>query len=231
LTNSRDGASKYWYEWIYQRVDENKPYDELMAGIVLGTSRNSDETYTEYCESMSKIHSGADGLSFADRETMPYYWARRDFRQPAERAISFAHAFLGVRIQCAQCHKHPFDQWSKDDFDEFSKFFAGVTSSNASAPSSKKEYNEILAQYETKDLKGGQLRRKFTEFLNEGKTVPFPEVYISHDPKKAGNANRKRKNQPKNKKPVVQMARLLGGTEMDLAKIEDPRQPMVASCR
>ena len=227
LTNDRDGASRYWYQWIYQRVVDNEPYDELMAGIVLGKSRNGEETYTEYCETMSKIHSGAEGAAFADRESMPYYWARRDFKQPAERAISFAHAFLGVRIQCAQCHKHPFDQWSKDDFDEFSKFFAGVTSSNTSAPKSRPEYNEILAKFETKELKGGQLRRKLTEFLKDGKVVPFPEVYISHDPKKAGRATgKKRKNQGK-PAPAVQMARLLGGEAMDLAKISDPRQPIM----
>lgn len=228
LALDRDGASKSWYEWIYRRVEENKPYDDLMAGIVLGKSREGDESYTEYCEEMSKIHGKGD-LTFADRESMPYYWARRDFRQPEERAISFAHAFMGVRIQCAQCHKHPFDQWSKDDFDEFAKFFGGVTASNNSAPQSRKEYNAIIAKYQTKDLRGGQLRRKFSELLKEGKVVPFPEVYISHNQNQNQNRNRNR-NKGKgggDKQPAQQMARLLGGTQLDLAQIEDPRQPVM----
>ena len=55
---------------------------------------------------------------------MPLFWARRNFEKPEERAIGFAYTFLGVRIECAQCHKHPFDQWSKDDFEQFAKLFA-----------------------------------------------------------------------------------------------------------
>ena len=51
--------------------------------------------------------------------------ARRTVRLAQEqRAIGFAYTFLGIRIQCAQCHKHPFDQWSKSDFDAFKNFFA-----------------------------------------------------------------------------------------------------------
>lgn len=227
LAHSRDGASKHWYEWIYSRVEENAPYDNLISGIVLGSSRQEAETYTEFCEAMTDIHAGVDGATFADRSTMPYYWARRDFRQPPERAISFAHAFLGVKIQCAQCHKHPFDQWSKDDFDEFSKFFSGVTSSNSGAPASRKEYSAILAGIETADLKGGQLRRKFTELLKDGKLVPFPEVYISHNPKGAKNA-RKRPNKKNAEAPqVAGFARMLGGQNYDLAQITDPREPLM----
>ena len=41
----------------------------------------------------------------------------------AERS---AAAFLGVRVECAQCHKHPFDRWTQDDYRAFANVFADV---------------------------------------------------------------------------------------------------------
>ena len=58
--------------------------------------------------------------------TMPFYWARNNFRKPDDMAIGFCYTFLGVQMQCCQCHKHPFDRWTKQDFDEFSRFFTRV---------------------------------------------------------------------------------------------------------
>ena len=63
---------------------------------------------------------------FAQRETMPWFWMRQNVVKPEEKALAFAHTFLGVRIECAQCHKHPFDQWTKTDFEQFQAFFSGV---------------------------------------------------------------------------------------------------------
>lgn len=51
-----------------------------------------------------------DDAKFADRETMPYFWAWQNFRKPEERVVGFSYAFLGVRLECSQCHNHPFDQ-------------------------------------------------------------------------------------------------------------------------
>ncbi|MFN9134505.1 MAG: DUF1549 domain-containing protein, partial [Planctomyces sp.] len=64
--------------------------------------------------------------SFTDRRTMPHFWSRRTVSKPTDKALSVAHAFLGIRLQCAECHKHPWDQWTKDDFRQFSRFFEPV---------------------------------------------------------------------------------------------------------
>ncbi|MGH7127069.1 MAG: DUF1549 domain-containing protein, partial [Planctomycetaceae bacterium] len=106
VTPQRNQASQDWYDWIDQRVEQNVPYDELAAGIVLAASRDEGESFRDYCKTMTEIYGGESDETFADRDSMPHYWARRNFRRPDERAIGFAYTFLGIRIQCAQCHKH-----------------------------------------------------------------------------------------------------------------------------
>ena len=65
---------------------------------------------------MSDLHRKDSTAKYAERPTLAYFWGRTNFRTTEERAIGFAYTFMGIRIQCAQCHKHPFDQWSKKDF-------------------------------------------------------------------------------------------------------------------
>src|SRR5262249_52768794 len=75
---------------------------------------------------MSQACRKDDPLDVSGNETMPHYWARTNFRTPEDHSVGFAYSFLGVRLQCAQCHKHPFDQWTQDDFQQFSRFFGRV---------------------------------------------------------------------------------------------------------
>jgi hypothetical protein len=37
-----------------------------------------------------------------------------------------AQVFMGMRIQCAQCHNHPFDRWTMDDYYSFAAFFSQI---------------------------------------------------------------------------------------------------------
>lgn len=50
----------------------------------------------------------------------------RALRNPAARAESTAQVFLGIRLQCARCHNHPFDRWTQDDYYGWSNFFARI---------------------------------------------------------------------------------------------------------
>ncbi|MEM7477619.1 MAG: DUF1549 and DUF1553 domain-containing protein [Planctomycetota bacterium] len=173
--------SSHWYQWIYKRVQDNVPYDQIVEGIVTATSRAPEESYLDYCEEMSEICRDRSGKEFADRPGMVYYWSRNNFRTPEDRAIGFAYSFLGVRIQCAQCHKHPFDQWSKDDFYNFEQLFTAVQArQNTMAPDAKKQYTKMVAELGVdKKLRGNQLRREFGNMLKEGKTVPMPELVVA----------------------------------------------------
>jgi hypothetical protein len=221
VTPGRGQAGKDWYQWINHRLQKNVPYDELAAGIVLAVSRDPEESYYEFCKEMSEIYQPDSKLNFAEREYMPYYWARRNFRQPPERAISFAYTFLGVRIECAQCHKHPFDQWSKNDFEEFSKFFAGITASNRNGPGGNDDYQKIMDELKLGDARGGQQRNAIVQALRDGKVVPFPEVYVNTRAGVVNNRNRRGGEIPANN------ARLLGQEPIDLGKIEDSRKPLM----
>ena len=120
----RAERSRQWYDWIYRRLAENVPYDRIVSGMLLAVSRSSaGQSYHDYCmETTAYFHKPATA-DFTERETMPYYWTRRNMQLPEDRAVSVSYAFLGVRIQCAQCHKHPFDQWTQQDFKQFQAFF------------------------------------------------------------------------------------------------------------
>ena len=52
------------------------------------------------------------------------YW--RAHREPFIRAETTAQIFLGIRLQCAKCHNHPFDKWSQDEYYQWSSVFEGV---------------------------------------------------------------------------------------------------------
>lgn len=210
--------SNQWYQWVYKRIEENQPYDQLVEGIVTAESRLPDESYQEYCEAMSDACRDQSGEKFAERPGLVHYWARRNFQSQEDRAIGFAYAFLGVRIQCAQCHKHPFDQWSKNDFENFEKLFAGVQArQNTMAPDAKAEYAKMVANLGVdKKLRGNQLRRELTPLLQKGKVVPLPELIVT-----APRAPRT-KNKGKSKQPQLPKAKLLGGEWVSLGK-EDVR--------
>lgn len=215
-----------WWDWINKRVADNMPYDQLAAGIILSKSREEGEEYLAYCKTLSEIDKDLnDDRTFAERKTMPYYWSRTNVNLPEEKAISFAYAFMGSRIECAQCHKHPFDQWSKDDFDQFKKFFTAISGrGNQVPPDVKDEFNKLSKEVGLADLKNNGDRYKMAESLvKEGKTIPFGEVFVT-------KSTQPRRPNPKAKNPLPvasATARLLGGAEFELAKLDDPRQPLM----
>ncbi len=117
-----------WYRWVHRRVADNVPYDKLVEGIVLSEGRQGEQTTGEYSAEMSSYVRRQGPADFSKRPTMPHYWTRNSIKEPKAKALAFAHSFLGVQLQCAECHKHPFDRWTQQDFSEFTRFFEGVGS-------------------------------------------------------------------------------------------------------
>ncbi len=92
-------GSENFLHWIRQSIDEGKPMDQFARELI--AARGS--TYQEPAAN--------------------YY---RAIREPAARAEAAAQVFLGIRLQCAQCHNHPFDRWTQDDYYGWAGFFSAV---------------------------------------------------------------------------------------------------------
>tara|TARA_R110002095_G_scaffold49045_4_gene43358 strand:- start:2417 stop:5170 length:2754 start_codon:yes stop_codon:yes gene_type:complete len=220
----RDRPSQDWYDWIKKRVTDNTGYDKIAEGILLATSREPDESFNDFTKSMNAILQEKPGQEFADRDHMPYYWARRNFRNPDDRVLGFAYTFLGIRIQCAQCHKHPFDQWTQTDFKDFRGFFTRVNF--GVNPESKKEYTAMVEELGADKLRGNQLIRELSQKVKGGKNVPFMEVYVTKGrPERANNKKKQGKNRRNNQSPVT--AKLLGAEVVEINKMEDPRTALM----
>ncbi len=221
----RGAASRMWHEWLRVRLDANTPYDQLVEGIVTAQSRQPGESYVDYCKSMSEACQPGNEAIFAERDGMPLFWARRNFAKPEERAIGFAYTFLGVRIECAQCHKHPFDQWSKDDFKQFSQLFTPIrVSQNLVANDAKKVREELLQKLTGgKKLRGGDLRRAISKAAKDGQTVPFGELTITT--RKISPKQKKQRELAKKKGrkvPPSPQGKILGHEE-SISLDKDPR--------
>jgi hypothetical protein len=77
---------------------------------------------------------GATGGTFKNPATN-FYQVERDTLKTAENV---AQVFMGIRTQCAQCHNHPFDRWTMDDYYGFAAFFSQVGRKQA------EDYRELI---------------------------------------------------------------------------------------
>jgi hypothetical protein len=104
LKNRRDDASDItsnfaFYAWVRDSLLANKPYDQMVRELLAAT-----------------------GTVIANP---PVAWYKR-VKEPKQQLEDVAQLFLGVRMQCAQCHHHPFERWSQDDYYSLSAFFTQV---------------------------------------------------------------------------------------------------------
>jgi hypothetical protein len=95
---SEEGADVY-ARWIHDRVRKNVPYNLFVRELLTGRG--------------STFHVGPAN----------YY---RVATNPEELAEATAQSFLGVRLQCAKCHNHPFEKWKQRDYYGLASFFARV---------------------------------------------------------------------------------------------------------
>ena len=127
----RKARARMWHDWFRRRFADNVPYDRIARGVLCATSRDGAdaETWVESEQARLKAARAGGETGYADKPGLDLYWRRfadgesEPIETTAERA---AAAFLGVRIECAQCHKHPFDRWTQDDYRGFANVFAGV---------------------------------------------------------------------------------------------------------
>jgi hypothetical protein len=219
-------SARNWYDWIYRRVSENTPYDQMMEGLVLAVGRRPDQSYADYCAEMTSYVRDENPADFTQRETMPLFWGRRNMQKPQEKALMFSYTFLGVRLQCAECHKHPFDQWTQDDFNSFQAFFNGVTYQphNRRDPEVAAMMRAVGVEPDEGKGNGNNPQRRLADAAREGKTIPFPQLVAGSDSSKKKNAKDAKKT---NGASRVITPKVLGGEEVLLSNYADPRQPLM----
>jgi hypothetical protein len=98
LVLDKEGVDAF-HDWIRQSLADNKPLDQFARELL--SSRGS--TY--------------------DFPAANFYRANRD---PLTRSETTARLFLGVRLQCARCHNHPFDRWTQDDYYQWGAWFSQI---------------------------------------------------------------------------------------------------------
>jgi hypothetical protein len=104
LKNRRDGTSDIvsnfaFHAWVRDSLLANKPYDQFVRELLAAT-----------------------GTVIGNP---PVAWYKR-VKEPKQQIEDVAQLFLGVRMQCAQCHHHPFERWSQDDYYALAAFFSQV---------------------------------------------------------------------------------------------------------
>ena len=115
--------------WVRARLQENVPYDQFVERILLATSREG-RTMEQYADELARMMEGnapgrPDLELYRNRKTLDLFWQRRG-AEGVSGAMQVAHAFLGLRLECAQCHRHPHDVWQQDDLLSFANFFMRV---------------------------------------------------------------------------------------------------------
>lgn len=91
-------AAYAFHNWIVDSIARNVPYDEFVRGVVAAAGE------------------------WQDAPAINWYWQSRD-DQLHQVTADTAQVFLGLRLQCARCHHHPYERWSQDDYYGLAGFF------------------------------------------------------------------------------------------------------------
>lgn len=122
--SDRDGTFEF-YQWIWDSLYDNKPYDQFVREILTAAGD--------------------------PRLNPPVTWYR-EVASIESQVEDTAQLFLGLRIQCARCHHHPYERWSQDDYYGLAAFFSRVGRKDAGAetPQNTRDrrifHNEGIAQ-------------------------------------------------------------------------------------
>jgi hypothetical protein len=194
----RAKQSKMWHDWLRLRFQENRPWDETARNIITATSREGREI-----RDWMRLEAGFNDApmlrvpsDYADRKGLDLYWRRvnndNEFFPIEQMAELTATAFMGVRIDCAQCHKHPFDRWTQSDYRSFANLFGQLKYGR-----SNEQISATARILEERRAAGnGEL--------------PFPrikELFLS-------NVSLRKYSHPETREPL--QAKILGGPEVQL---------------
>jgi hypothetical protein len=117
--------SQMWHDWLRKRLAANVPYDEIVRGILCSTSREEKSSPDWFRASKALEEEARKGWpkSYADRASLDLFYRVGKMFTLEQLGERTAAAFLGIRLECAQCHKHPFDRWTQVDYRAFANVF------------------------------------------------------------------------------------------------------------
>jgi hypothetical protein len=107
-------AALLYFDWLKSKITSNVPVDQMIRELLSST-----------------------GSSFTS-PAVNYYVTERN---PQKITENVAQVFMGMRIQCAQCHNHPFDRWTLDDYYGFASFFAQIGDKQGEDPRERIVFN------------------------------------------------------------------------------------------
>jgi hypothetical protein len=215
--NTAQRRSQMWHDWLRKRVADNVAYDKTVRDILTATSTDgkAPEEWVAFTRRVDEQSEKANGYNtdYPNKPTLDLFW-RRQQNQPVEAwSEKVAAAFLGVRLECAQCHKHPTDRWTQEDYWGFANVFGTVTFANNqfSSPAVKDVATKENAERKAAAEAGG--KKANNQFLL------VREVFSAAQPRQS-------KNPGTNKIPP---ARVLGGKEsLSFVGGDDPRVKLAA---
>ena len=112
-------ATLLYYNWLQERIAKNVPFNKIVQELLSSTGGTFNSPSTNY------------------------YQIERDTLKLSENV---AQVFMGMRLQCAQCHNHPFDRWTMDDYFSFAAFFSQIGRKSAQDPREVIVYNRASGE-------------------------------------------------------------------------------------
>ncbi|MBA4189644.1 MAG: hypothetical protein C0467_16790 [Planctomycetaceae bacterium] len=120
--------SQMWHDWLRKRIADNVPYDQMVRDIVTATSLDGQKP-EEWLEFVKKIDAQSEKgftTDYPEKKTLDLFWRRQQAVPIEQWGEKVAVAFLGIRLECAQCHKHPTDRWTQDEYWAFANLFTQI---------------------------------------------------------------------------------------------------------
>jgi len=117
-------------EWLEREFAANTPWDALVTGLITATGQNSPGGRRSDGAPAPPDRGDGGALSAASEAPIngAVNWFLKYRDAPQDLAGSASRLFLGVQIQCAQCHDHKTESWKQDDFRRFAACFARTKS-------------------------------------------------------------------------------------------------------
>jgi hypothetical protein len=98
--------------WLRKQLSDNTPLDQFVRQIItVPLTGNAQGPYAFYSERPNPLPTA--------------FFAAKDVK-PENLATATARLFLGMRVDCAQCHDHPFADWKREQFWKFAAFYGGI---------------------------------------------------------------------------------------------------------